>query len=257
MRLIALITLLALVGCADQQTDYLARPTGILGAARGNQLIIGIGPDYAPVCYFDGSKAQGIEADFGRMLADQLDLQPVFVSVPFSDLRTELAGGRVDIIMAGMSVTEARQRMMLFTDPYMTISQRAIVRTEHADRFPDAQAINKPDVRIAVGDGTTGERFARSQFGNATLYPFTTFDRALSHLQAGKVDVMIHDSLPLRYRANRDATLTLVPGRFTREPIAWAVRRGNQPLVDRINPVIAQWQQAGTIDEVLNKWLSK
>jgi ABC-type amino acid transport substrate-binding protein len=259
MNIVMLVALLGLTAGCQVTDDYV--PTGATGGAdtaRRGQLVVGIDPDSAPMCFNDGGQIKGIEADFARMLAKELGLKPVFVGLPFSDLRGELSAGRIDIIMAGMSVTEARRRMVDFTEPYTTIGQCVMVRRDRFDQLGAWAAIDHADTRIAVENGTTGEAYARSTFREARVYALPSLDDAIAHLRVGKVDALIHDSAILQWRAkHRPDTFAMVPGERTTEPIAWAIRKGNTRLKNRVNDILAQWKRDGVVEEVLNRWLGE
>lgn len=259
MNITMVTALLGLIlGCQVSDGYVPTGATGDSGAARRGQLVVGVDPDSAPMCFDDGGQIKGIEADFARMLAKELGLKPVFVGVPFSDLRGELSAGHIDIVMAGMSVTDARKRMVDFAEPYTTIGQRAMVKVQDTQRLATRESLNQADVRIAVENGTTGEAFARPAFVKARVYALPSLDDAIAYLRVGKVDAVIHDSAILQWRARqRPDTFALLPGEYTSEPLAWAVRRGNQKLLGSVNQVLADWKTDGTVDEVLNRWLGE
>lgn len=42
---------------------------------------------------------------------------------------------------------------------------------------------------------------------------------------------------------------------MTKEPFAWAVKKGNNNLLDKLNKALAKVQNMGAVDKVINQWI--
>jgi len=42
---------------------------------------------------------------------------------------------------------------------------------------------------------------------------------------------------------------------MTTEPIAWAVKKGNIKLLDKLNKALSTMQNKGFVDKTINRWL--
>jgi ABC-type amino acid transport substrate-binding protein len=71
------------------------------------------------------------------------------------------------------------------------------------------------------------------------------------------VDVVIHDQPTILWLAREHAEhdLLVVPGRLTEEALAWAVRRDNTALRQRINEVLETWKRTGRLEEIIERWV--
>ncbi|HRV31978.1 MAG TPA: transporter substrate-binding domain-containing protein, partial [Kiritimatiellia bacterium] len=113
-------------------------------------LRIGIVPDSPPLAFRQKRQWCGVEADLGRALAQRLDMRPVFIATPPARLADNLLSGKVDILMAGLTVTEERRTQMDFATPYVSVGQAAIIRAEDRLRYNTAIKIRTARTRVGA-----------------------------------------------------------------------------------------------------------
>jgi len=220
---------------------------------------VGINTSYPPLGFEQDGKVQGVEADFAQMLGKQLGKEIRFVPLPLKDLIPALEKDRIDIIMAGMSVTEARAKKVAFCEPYARVGQMALVRKEDYNKYRAANALNWPTSRVGVKDHSTGERFAKQSLGAAKVVEFNTVDEGIAALRAGQVDFFIHDA-PTIWRVagsplKADPDLAGLYTPLTEEYLAWAVRKDDTATREQLNAIVAKWKTDGQIQTVLDKWV--
>ena len=131
-------------------------------------LRVGTSQTAPPIVFEKGGQIVGIEADLARRLAAALGRKLEFVPLYWPNLIPELRGRRIDIIMAGMSVTRERARKVAFTDPYLTVGQRALIREDDLATLGTKQAILSTTARVGLEKGSTGEQFSRETLTGAT-----------------------------------------------------------------------------------------
>src|SRR5689334_13433151 len=136
----------------------------------------------------------GLEVDFARELAPALGRQLVIVPLEFGDLIPALRTGRADVVMAGMTITPAREVQVAFSAPYLRSGLVAVMRREDTQRYPSAASVLGTRGGVGVVAGTTGERFVRERIkvGSISVYP--TAGAAMGELRQRRVDVVIHDA---------------------------------------------------------------
>ncbi len=222
-------------------------------------LRVGINTSYPPLGFEQDGKVQGIEADFAQMLGKQLGKEIRFVPLPLKDLIPALDKNRIDIIMAGMSVTEARSKKVAFCEPYARVGQMALIREKDFLKYRAANAMNWPTSRVGVKAHSTGERFAKNSLGAAKVVEFDTVDDGVAALRAGKIDFFIHDA-PTIWRVagtplKPDPELVGLYTPLTEEYLAWAVRKDDTATRERLNALVTKWKTDGQIQTVLDKWV--
>ena len=116
-RLVAISTLAALLcgGC-----DFPADPDGTLERVRGGVLRVGVTPAEPFVRLDDGGDPTGVEVELVQGFAETLDARVEWVPGSESDLMEALAGGQLDVVIAGLTRRSEWQRTAALTRPYLT-----------------------------------------------------------------------------------------------------------------------------------------
>ncbi len=258
------LLMLGLAGCAtdsrpvaDPDLDDAPAPAAPLRVTGLPKLRVGVAATAPPIIYTRGSQMVGVEADCARALASALGREVRFVPMYYANLLYELGDKRIDIIMAGMTVTPQRQREAIFTDPYLTIGQMALIRAADRARLPGPAAVLTTTGRVGVENESTGAAFARTHLPNARVVIFPTLEKAADALVLGELDVVIHDSPCIQWIAQqrRSDRLLALPDRLTTEELAWALHPHDTDLRDRINAILAQWRADGTLQGILERWV--
>ncbi len=231
------------------------KPSGTLPKP---QFRIGISPDYLPVAYRDPTFGLvGVEIDFAKQVGKELGKEIIFVETPFPELVQALVDGRIDIIMSGMSITTERQQVVSFTDSYVTIGQMALVRAKDRSEFPNVQSFSQRTSKIGFVQATTGEMAAKAFFPRAILTPEPTIEDGIAALRRGEIELFIHDA-PTVWRIAGNPNEKELEGLYwplTKEPLAWAVRKDDEPLRFALNRELEQWRANGSLKRILSRWV--
>jgi len=222
-------------------------------------LRIGTSASYPPLTFKADGKLQGMEADLGRAVANNLKVKVKFVELAGDELIPALNDGRIDVIMSGMSVTDERSRQVLFTEPYMKIGQMALIRTADLIQWARPTALFAKGARVGVKTGTTGEAFARADLPDAVITGFDSIEQGTDALVAGKIDIFIHDAPTIwRLTANTATEVAGLMGLYrplTEEYLAWAVRKKDKALADALNGSLDTLKRDGTLGRAMGRWI--
>jgi ABC-type amino acid transport substrate-binding protein len=212
-------------------------------------------PTSSPPYAFDQGQS-GMEVDFARELAPAIGRPLTVVPLDFTDLIPALRSGRVDIVMAGLTVTPAREVQVAFSDPYLRSGLLAVVRREDARRYSTADSVLGTRGGVGVVSGTTGERFVRERLRLASISVYPTAEAAVDELRQRRVDVVVHDAPVAIWFVSRDeASLAAVLAPLDDEQLAWAVGRDDDALRAETNRVLARWRADGTRERILTRWV--
>lgn len=218
-------------------------------------LRIGTVAESPPLAFRLKGRWTGLEIDLGRALAKHLDMKPVFVALPPDQLGPALLDGRVDILMAGLSITEERRVQMDFSAPYLVVGQTALLRTADRLRFNTEIKIRAATGRVGTVAGSTGDRHVSRYFTHAQRMEFPSAGEALDALLHDRIDLLVHDAPALWWLARPQNGLALAPVLFAREEVAWGFRRGSVTLRESANQALARWQQDGSLEAILKQWI--
>jgi ABC-type amino acid transport substrate-binding protein len=227
----------------------------------GKPLVVGTSANYPPVVYLQEGEIVGIEADFAQALGEEWGREIVLVDMPWEELFEALDSRRIDVAMAGISVTEDRKDRVAFAEPYLEVGQMALIRTADLGRLSAPAAMAAPGRTIGVEKGTTGQRFIEEIYPDASLRSFSSPDDGVAALRRGEVEFFVHDA-PTIWTLTLSANLSNVPDiialytPLTRERVAWAVQKENVALVDALNAALLAMRQDGRAQRILGKWIT-
>ena len=250
-----LLAVAAVTGC----TPAARPPAPPVVPAAPTEIRVGVAPIYPPLAFKEDGHIKGIEVDFTRQLSLDLGVKFVLVELPWDDLIPALRAGRIDVIMSGMSVTPERSQLVSFTDWYVRAGQMALIRRDDYDKLRKPGTMNLPTTRVGFQTNSTGELYARQDLTKAKLMGYASFDDGIAALRAKKIDYFIYDA-PAIWRVRgqlRDQYPDLM-GRYqplTDERLAWAVRKDDPALRDRLNAELARWKKDGYLESILDHWI--
>lgn len=232
-----------------------------LRAAETPPLRVGIAPNYPPLAFKADGKLQGIEVDFAERLGKALHRQVVLVETPWEDLPKALLEEKtIDVVMSGTSITERRKKRADFTNPYLTVGQMVLIRADDYPRLRNAKALDHKGIRVGFTSRTTSESYAKQHLSHAAHEGYPDTDAGVAALRAGQIDAFVADA-PAVWRVaggfgSKETQLRGLYTPLTKEQLAWAVRKGDTTLRKQLNAVLAKWKADGTIDDVLDDWIT-
>ncbi len=214
-------------------------------------------PTFAPFEFQkEGSKDyDGFDMDLARAIGKQMGYKVEIVNMGFDALIPALNAGNVDVVAAGMSITDERKKAVTFTDPYYTSGLIVMVNKDNKEVKSIKDLEGK---RIAAQIGTTGENKARTVKG-ATVTAFNTNTEAAMELKNKGVDAVINDSPVVGYylaQGGNESAMT-VGEVMEAEKYGLAVKKGNDKLAAEINKALAELKKNGEYDKIYKTWFGE
>ena len=206
-------------------------------------------PPYEMVA--DDGSFEGIDVEVAGAIAEKLGLELVVDDMDFDAALLAVQQNKSDIVMAGVTVTEDRQLVMNFSDSYATGVQVVIVK-EGSDVTLD----NLGEKMIGTQRGTTGYIYTSGDYGDDHV---TAYDNGASAAQAllnGQVDCVVIDSAPAEAFVAANAGLTILDTEYVTENYAIGVNKDNTALLDAINQALAELTADGTIQSIVDKYIT-
>lgn len=171
-------------------------------------LRIGTTGDYPPFSHRQGEEPhRGIDVDLGWHLAAALGVEAVFVPTTWPALMDDLAAGRYDIAMSGVSRILDRQKHGYLSVPYYRGGKTPIARCGEAADYGSLEAVDRPGVRLIVNPGGTNERFIDTHIRRARKLLHDDNRTIFDALVAGRADVMITDRVEVELQSARHPEL--------------------------------------------------
>lgn len=240
--------------CATTPANQQTTRASILQTLR-----VGVVADYQPLVWKRDNQIVGLEADFAQQLAIDLHMQLQLKEYAWDEIFQALDAGKIDIVMAGVSITEERAQKYLFATPYMVIGQMAIIRTNNVAELNTPGALHSGRYRIGYVAGTTGEDYVRDKL-SGKLYAFNHNEEGVRALAANEIDFFIHDAPTVWQLANYHefASNNQLLGLYkplTKEYLAWVMAKDNQTLRAKVDMVHQRWLTSGFIAQKIKQWI--
>ena len=233
---------------------------GCISTMSAPPLRVGTSPTMAPVVFHDADKKlAGLEVDLAGRVSKLLGRRIEWVEMPFENLVSALERSEIDVVMAGMSITERRQQRVLFTEPYMQAGQMLMFRRSDLGKLNSTGAAHREGRRFAVQRGSTGSQYVFREFPNATLDYFESTDDMVTALRNEEVDYLVQDAPAVwHYSLNEGADekeLLAFYRYLTTESVAWAVRRDEAELRSQLNMALEKMRADGFLSNAINRWM--
>ena len=212
---------------------------------------MGTNATFPPYEYKDGDDVVGIDAEIAQALADKLGLKLEIVDMDFDSLIASVQSGKIDMSLAGMTVTEERKQNVDFTDSYATGVQVIIVK----DDSDIASVDDLQDKLIGVQQGTTGHLYCADDFGEDHVNALPNGATAVQALLQGKVDCVVIDQEPAKAFVEANEGLKILDTAYTTEDYAAAVSKDNPALTAALNKALQELKDDGTIQGILDKYI--
>ena len=210
---------------------------------------------FAPFEYIDeDGNTVGFDVDLSNALAEKLGLTCEWLPNQAFDtlVPTIQQGGKADISIAGMTISDERLEQVDFSDPYLN-SNQGIVAAAGSDL--NSESLNAEGMQVACQTGTTGDEWISENLPNATKVPLADVTAALMGISTGLYNAMVID-LPVAQNmiAESFSDLEVVEEIPTGEQYGIAVSKDNPGLLAAINDALAAIEEDGTMDEIKQKW---
>lgn len=210
---------------------------------------------WAPFNYIDeAGKPQGFDVDIAYALCDKMKVQCEMLTQDWDGLIPGLTVRRFDAIIASMSVTEERLRVVGFTDKYYSGGLRFLGRA--GESFDQANLDGKT---IGAQRATLGAQYLEDNFtGKADLKFYDNQDNVYLDLVAGRLDIVLSDELPTYnwlQTSSDGAKFEFKGDAFMKtDNIAIAVRKNDNKLRERLNKALDEILADGTYQKINAKY---
>ena len=200
----------------------------------------------------DSGDFEGIDVEVAGAIAEKLGLELQVDDMDFDAALLAAQNGKSDIVMAGVTVTDERQKVMDFSDTYAEGIQSIIV-PEDSDI---ASADDLTGKAIGTQRGTTGYIYCTDDFGEDNVIAYDDGLTAVQALNNGQVDAVVIDNAPAKSFVEANPGLKILDTAYAQEDYAIGVAKGNTALLDAINGALEELQADGTLQAIVDKYIT-
>lgn len=220
-------------------------------------LRVGMEPGYMPF-ELTNKKGEiiGFDVDMAKRMAKAMGVKLELVSTAWDGIIPALLTNKFDVLMSGMTLTQERNMTVNFAKPYILIGQSILLKKELAGDVKSYKDLNGPRFTVGSKLGTTGEQATKRMIGKAKYISYETEQEGVMELVNGKIDAFIYD-LPFNTIAvgqKGAGKIIHLDSPFTKEPLAWAIRKDDPNFINWLNNFQEQLKYDGIYAKIYKKW---
>jgi polar amino acid transport system substrate-binding protein len=238
-------------GCAKDDTSTTTE-SGVK-LVEGGTLTICTHLPYEPFEFTEGGEVVGFDPDVLKVAADAEGWDTKVVDISWETIVSgeALNTGQCDVAAGAMTITDEREAVMDFTDPYFEATQALMAKT--GSGITSLEDLSGKT--IAVQDATTGADYVKENApADAKIVSFEDSALMEQAVKTGKADAGVNDNGLLNYFVSQNDDVEVVTEFQTGESYGFSVKKGgNDELLTVINDAIA----SDDYDTVYEKWFGK
>jgi len=198
----------------------------------------------------------GFEIDVANQLAKDLGVRVEYTVFNWKDIIPAIQTQKIDIIVAGITITPQRALQVSFSQPYAESGVGLATNISLTKEFTGVQDLNRPRVSIAAISKTVSEDLVHRIFPKAKLALFANSQDAVQALLKGEVHGYVeHNPIPtflaIEHPQKIDEPLSQP---LLRTMAGFAVRHGNQEFLNFLNAWITAHEADGWLDAAQDYW---
>lgn len=254
--------MMVLVVCAVDAYSAAISPFDIFEGSNLNQivkrnkLIVGMEVSFFPFEYAnEKGESIGFDVEIAQLAAKELGVEIEIKDMEFAGLIPALQGGKIDMIISGMTRTLTREKTVSFTQPYFETGLCVLLSKKRAPDIQDVKELDSPDRILAVKLGTTGDLITGKLFPKAQVNRYKEETACVREVVTGRADAFLYDQLSIskHQKENPDTTRALLKP-FTYEPYAIAIRKGDADFLGWLNLYLETIKGDGRYQELYRKY---
>ncbi len=224
---------------------------------KRGRLVVGVKTDFPPFGYVDASgKNLGFDVDVAHAFAKSLlgdESKVELVAVTSGNRIPFLQSGKIDIIIATVTITDERRQVVEFSEPYFMSGSLLLV--------PKASTVKGLDdlagKSVAVIQGAIQDKDVEQLQPKANRVKFGKVSEAVLAVKGGRADAYVHDDVLVLTLVKENADLKVVGKPIIPRPYGIAVRKGDTEFITWVNAQLAQMKKDGTYDRLWKKYFAE
>jgi len=201
----------------------------------------------------------GFEIEVAKQLAKDMGVEIQFVPTKWSGIIPALLTGKFDIIIGGMGITPQRNLKVNFSNPYEFTGMSIVANQKLAGGKMGLAAYNNSDMTIVARIGTTAAAAAKKYLPKAQIRLFDDEGQALQEVLNKRAAAMVSSQPFPEFQTIKYADKLFLPlaGKtFTKEPIGFAIGKGDIDFLNFLNNWILVKNSDGWLQERYDYWFT-
>ncbi|GKQ42428.1 glutamine ABC transporter substrate-binding protein [Companilactobacillus sp. RD055328] len=254
LRLIPLLLMLLmlLAGCSSKS---LAEQSVLKNSRETKTITWGVKADTKLFGLEDvrDGKQKGFDVDMAKLITKKMlgkNSEAKFVTVTSQSRIPLLKNGNIDAIIATMSATPERAKIVEFSNSYFDAGQSLLVPNDSTINSTDDLA-GKTVLGVVGSNSVINIKKAAPK---AKVLQLQDYAQAMTALKSGQGDALTTDNGILYGMAVENPGFKVVGGTFTKEPYSIAANKGQSGFTKEANKAIKEIEKSGEYNKLIKKW---
>ena len=247
-------------GCSSSDSSSSSNDDSLQYVMDKGKLIVGLDDSFPPMGYRDkDNKIVGFDVDLAKETCKRMGIKAKFQPVSWESKEQELSSKNIDCIWNGFGITPEREKVLTFTEPYMSNPQIFVVL---ADSGIKTEADLKGKVVAAQSGSTAYATIDKDTNLKDSFKEFIGVEdnvKALMDLEVGGSDAVAMDTVVARYYMTKD------PGKYSiiedttilDEEMGVGFRKGDNALCKKVEDTLKEMKKDGTLAKISKEWFGE
>ncbi len=216
-------------------------------------LKVGIAADREPICFLLEGRFAGLDCELIERIAFDLGMRVEYQNMKFGGLLTALQAGKVDLVIANMTHTAEREKMVDFTLDYFSNPQTLLTRKElHGGQDSEWSLLSGK--KIGVITGSVYDQLQQTLLPDTIPEYYDSYPDMVMAVQTGKLAGLIADDPLARITVARQRGLQILKKPLADTAYAFILPKKNTELCAKINGLLLEMKQDGTRKKLEETW---
>ncbi len=239
---VGMVVLLLTAGCTSTNSPASPekKPDTANATPTGTKPVYKVGIDavYPPFSLMNVSgEPTGFDVESLKWIANDQGFTPEFLPIAWDGIIPALTAGKIDMVYAGMTITEERKAKVNFSKPYWTVNQMVVTKEGSPITLEE---VKTGKAKIGTQRGCTAAIWVEENLVNKSLMPgdnlkqYDNTPLAVEDLAAGRIDAVVYDSTVMN-DIIAGKPIQKVGMIETNEQFGIAVRKDDTVLLEKLN----------------------
>lgn len=217
----------------------------------------GANPPFSTIT--SAGKAEGFDIDIANALCEKMGAECEIVSQDWDGIIPALLAKKYDAIVASMSITEDRKKVVAFTKPYYKSPSVFVARKGTSTTNVAPEGLRGKS--LGVQGASVHAAYLEDRYNRSNLRLYNTVADAYRDLSAGRVEFVLYDKLAIYdWLKTPEGSCCEIVGPELNDAayfgtgIGIALRKGEEPLMQKFNTAIDSIIADGTYAKINAKY---
>jgi arginine/lysine/histidine transporter system substrate-binding protein len=227
---------------------------------KTGKIVVGVSMDYPPYEYIDSNyQADGFDIGMITAMGQQMGIPMDVRNYSYNGLYNALQTGQIDIAVSAITVTPDREKVVLFSNVYLTDTASALAPPGSPIVITSPSQLAA--YRVGVQQGTVYESYMVKTFVEpglmpaSQLYRFIKPEDAVANLVANKVDIVLMDTYSAQIFQEKN-NLKMAGTGVNTQRYAIAMPLNSPTLQININNALKTLNNNGTLGKLSKQYLN-